>query len=84
MISEKRIGSSVEVLCKKAKADVLFAKRIDNAVRRIIEYKIKCGFLEVQLGADGKYTLVINYPEISGQGFDQAREKNIELYTENF
>ncbi len=84
MISEKRIGSSVEVLCKKAKADVLFAKRIDNAVRRIIEYKIKCGFLEVLLGADGKYTLVINYPEISGQGFDQAREKNIELYTENF
>ena len=84
MISEKRIGSSVEVLCKKAKADNLFAKRIDNAVRRIIEYKMKCGFLEVQLGSDGKYTLVINYPEISGQGFDQAREKNIELYTENF
>ncbi len=84
MISEKRIGSSVEVLCKKAKADNLFAKRIDNAVRRIIEYKIKCRFLEVQLGSDGKYTLVINYPEILGQGFDQAREKNIQLYMENF
>ena len=84
MISEKRIGSSVEVLCKKAKADVLFAKRIDSAVRRIIEYKIKCGFLEVQLGSDGKYRLVINYPEFSGQGFEQAREQNIQLYMENF
>lgn len=84
MISEKRIGSSVEVLCKKAKADNLFTKRIDNAVRRIIEYKIKCRFLEVQLGSDGKYTLVINYPEILGQGFDQARGKNIQLYMENF
>ena len=84
MISEKRIGSSVEVLCKKAKADVLFAKRIDSAVRRIIEYKIKCGFLEVQLGSDGQYRLVINYPEFSGQGFEQAREQNIQLYMENF
>ena len=84
MISEKRIESSVEVLCKKAKADDAFAKRIDAAVRRIIEYKIKCGFLEIQLDGEGKYKLVIIYPDFSAQDFDQEREKNIELYMENF
>ena len=84
MISEKRIESSIEVLSKKAKADAAFAKQIDKAVRRIIDYKIKCGFLTVQLGKDGKYKTEINYPEFSEQGFEELREKNINLYTENF
>ena len=84
MISEKRIESSVEVLSKKAKADAAFAKQIDSALRRIIDYKIKCGFLTVQLGKDGKYKVEINYPEFSAQGFEDLREKNINLYTENF
>ena len=84
MISEKRIESSVEVLSKKAKADAAFAKQIDSALRRIIDYKIKCGFLTVQLGKDGKYKVEINYPEFSAQGFEELREKNINLYTENF
>ena len=84
MISEKRIESSVEVLSKKAKADAAFAKQIDSALRRIIDYKIKCGFLTVQLGKDGKYKTEINYPEFSAQGFEELREKNINLYTENF
>ena len=84
MISEKRIESSVEVLSKKAKADAAFAKQIDSALRRIIDYKIKCGFLKVQLGKDGKYKVEINYPEFSAQGFEELREKNINLYTENF
>ena len=84
MISEKRIESSVEVLSKKAKADAAFAKQIDSALRRIIDYKIKCGFLTVQLGKDGKYKVDIKYPEFSAQGFEDLREKNINLYTENF
>ncbi len=84
MISEKRIESSVEVLCKKTENDEAFAKQIDSALRRIIDYKIKCGFLKVQLGKDGKYKVEINYPEFSAQGFEELREKNINLYTENF
>ena len=84
MISDKRIESSVEVLSKKAKADAAFAKQIDSALRRIIDYKIKCGFLTVQLEKDGKYKVEINYPEFSAQGFEELREKNINLYTENF
>ena len=84
MISEKRIGDSVGVLCKKAKADGEFSTLIDKAARRIIDYKIKCGFLEVKLEDDGKYHVVINYPEFSGQGFEQAKEENQKLYTEYF
>ncbi len=84
MISEKRIDSSVQVLCRKAKADSDFAVLIDKAVRHIIDYKIKSGFLSVELGTDGKYTVVINYPEFTGQGFEQLKEENTKLYMDNF
>ena len=62
MISEKRIGQSVDVLRKKAGSDSDFEKRLDESVRRIIEYKIKCGFLKLEL-INGKYELCINYVE---------------------
>jgi hypothetical protein len=67
-----------------AMADSDFAVLIDKAVRHIIDYKIKSGFLSVELGADGKYTVVINYPEFTGQGFEQLKEENIKLYMDNF
>ena len=62
MISEKKIGQSVEVLLQKVKNDSQFESRINESVRRIIEYKIKCGFLEYEL-VNGKYVLSINYLE---------------------
>ena len=84
MISEKRIDSSVQVLCKKAKADSDFAALIDKAVRRIIDYKMNCGFLKLEPGADGKYAVKINYPEFTGQDFEQIKKENIKLYMDNF
>ena len=84
MISEKRIESSVKILCKKAAADSDFEKLIDKAVRRIIDYKLNCGFLSVELDDTGHYGVVINYPEFSGQDFEEAKEQNVKLYMENF
>ena len=62
MISEKRIGQSVEVLLKKALDDEDFEKRINESVRRIFDYKIKCGFLKLEL-INGQYKLYVNYQE---------------------
>ena len=63
MISEKRIQTSVEILCKKADSDSQFANRLDESVRRMIEYKISAGILSIQLMENGTYAVVINYPE---------------------
>ncbi len=84
MISEKRINDSVKVLCKKAEQDGQFEEKIDRAVRHIFDYKIKCGFLSLALDDNGKYFVCPEYPELSDDGFEQAKEKNIKLYLENF
>ena len=91
MISEKRIESCVKILCDKAEKDKLFAAKIDEAVRRMFEYKIKIGYLSIELEDDlqgWQYKLVINYPQLKTRlgydKFDQARSRNIELYTEYF
>lgn len=84
MISEKRIADSVEVLCNKTRWEPAFEAKINQAVRRIIDYKIRCGFFALELTEDGQYNLTIKYPEFSGQAFDKAREENIKLYVDNF
>ena len=62
MISEKRIGQSVQVLLEKAAEDLSFENRLNESVRRIFEYKIKCGFLKLEL-INGKYVLCVKYEE---------------------
>ena len=46
MISEKRFAKAGAVLYKKALQDQDFAKKIDTAVMRILNYKIKAGLLD--------------------------------------
>lgn len=47
MISEKRFGKSAAVLYKKYNEDKEFAKKIDCAVERIINYKINAGIISI-------------------------------------
>ncbi len=46
MISEKRFARAASVLYKRALEDTEFSKKIDRAVIRILEYKIKAGLLD--------------------------------------
>ncbi len=46
MISEKRFAKAGAVLYKKARSNSDFAKKIDNAVIRILKYKIKAGLFD--------------------------------------
>ncbi len=88
MISEKRIDSCVKILCNKAEQDKDFAARIDESVRRMLEYKMKMGYLSIELEEDWQYKLIFNYPQLETvpeyEKFDNAKNKNIELYTEYF
>ena len=46
MISEKRFAKAGKVIYERALEDEVFAKRIDEAVLRILKYKIKAGLLD--------------------------------------
>ena len=88
MISEKRIESCVKILCAKAQESKSFAKRIDESVRRMFDYKISQGYLKTVLQQDGTYRVVICYPEFkNNQAYDQfesVKAQNISLYQEKF
>ena len=87
MISEKRILDSVEVLVKKAEEDADFAKLLDRAVRRIIDYKIDTGMLYVHLDDSGKYLLSIDYQACMNNDssvFEELKQQNRQFYMDNF
>ena len=48
MLSEKRFGSTAQILLNKAHSSPEFAEIIEESVRRVIKYKIKCGILELK------------------------------------
>lgn len=48
MISEKRFGKAARVIYKKAQEDSDFAKKIDQALLRILEYKEKAGLFVME------------------------------------
>ncbi|WP_149553775.1 glycoside hydrolase family 3 N-terminal domain-containing protein [Treponema pectinovorum] len=48
MLSEKRYGEVAKLLLQKAASSSDFALKIDRAVERVIEYKIKAGLLEFE------------------------------------
>ena len=88
MISEKRIESCVKILCAKAQESTSFAKRIDESVRRMFDYKISQGYLKTVLQQDGTYRVVICYPEFENNQaydkFESVKAQNISLYQEKF
>lgn len=48
MISEKRFAKAGKVLYQKAKEDAAFEAKIDQAVKRIIKYKLEAGLFDEQ------------------------------------
>ena len=72
----------------KAAEEPEFEQRLNESVRRIIDYKINQGYLSVELDENWEYKVVINYPGLetsSGyEKFNTARNQNIKLYTEYF
>lgn len=57
MLSEKRFGSTAQILLNEAHSSPEFEEKIEESVCRVIKYKIKCGILElkqIDFDAEGK------------------------------
>lgn len=48
MLSEKRFGATARILLNEALSSPEFAEKMEESVRRVIKYKIKCGILELK------------------------------------
>jgi len=92
MISEKRFSGPASVLVAHAQKDPAFARKIRNAVERVILFKIQYGLLRLQKeGADWRVTVpsVQNGSADNGISarlteFTAAREENTSLYGQYF
>lgn len=85
MISEKRISGPVQVLCEKAMSDSAFMKKINDACLRIINYKIDCGILNLELNSNWQYVVNSNKNKHQNiEDFYAAKQKNLQLYMEKF
>lgn len=57
MLSEKLFGQVAENLLEQASKDMEFARKLRDAEKKVIEYKLKCGILKVK-DVDGKKKIV--------------------------
>jgi len=48
MLSEKKFGDVARTLLRQAASDKVFAKKLRAAEKKVLEYKIRCGLLEVK------------------------------------
>ena len=90
MFSEKRFARTARLLIQEAENNPDFMKKINEAVYRIISYKIKAGLLEFKRYEAGKndYKIVIseNFSSVEDRivYFNDARDENIKLYRAYF
>lgn len=85
MLSEKKFGSALQVLLKKAREESDFEKRITQSVLRIVKAKIKTGILSL---VKNKSAYTVSVTEVDCQdwksNFDFAKEKGQNIYNEYF
>ncbi len=60
MISEKRIAVPVNLILEQVNKNPQLIKKIDESVKRIINYKIKAGILDINYQKDGCYKITIS------------------------
>lgn len=92
MISEKRIAKPASVLYEKASGDKTFEEKINEAVKRIITYKLNNGLLELVDNSNGTYSINVvltekDYFNTIDQrmiDFNKAKNENIEIYQKYF
>ena len=88
MLSEKKFGSVAKILQKKAREDSSFKQRLEEAVRHVVEYKIKAGLLKFEEieseSGELEFRVCMNeaYPLFDESSFKIAYEKGMELIHE--
>ncbi|QTQ14392.1 glycoside hydrolase family 3 protein [Treponema parvum] len=87
MISEKRFAPFAGILIRETQKDSEFRRRVDEAVKRMINWKIKKNILCVCCDEGGNYFVRAHLPESAEKRlkrFSAARSENIEIYRQEF
>ncbi len=63
MISEKYFGDILSVLVEEKERDAGFSRKLDSAVRKVIDFKVEQGIMSYEVSSDGKLVLVNTSPE---------------------
>ncbi len=87
MISEKRFSKAAKVLILQAEKDENFKTKIENSVRKLIDFKIKAGILKFKTENE-KLVLVAEKNSQSVQDrvseFENEKVKNVNFYWQKF
>lgn len=79
MLSEKRFKSVLEVLRKKAQEDETFAEKLDEALNRVIRFKLREGVLLLETAEDGESATIVNAKRKSAEerlsAFEEEKQK---------
>lgn len=79
MLSDKNFSSVALTLLKRAKSDSDFADKLVQAEKKVLEFKIECGILNLVKKSDGTF-LVVPASNIEQHG---TREERLEIFYKN-
>ena len=91
MLSEKKFGSVARVILDKAKEDEAFDRRVREACKKVLEFKIKKGILNLVENEDGSFSVVKASFEKQGgtveerlEEYSRAFDEGRSIYDRNF
>lgn len=81
MLSEKKFGSVAKILIDESKKNSGLLEKINDSVRRVIEFKIKMGLLSLDESSDGTFSVSVpNIAEFDSESFANAKKEGMKLY----
>ncbi len=81
MLSEKKFGSVAKILLDESSRNESLKRKIDDSVRRVVEYKIKAGILSLEESENGEYRVVpAAKAEFDSEAFASAKKEGMKLY----
>jgi len=81
MLSEKRFGSVANILLEKMKEDESLKKRINESVKRVVEYKIKAHILELKETENNDFEIrVVEKGNFDSELFTSSKKAGMKLY----
>ncbi|MBO7639383.1 MAG: glycoside hydrolase family 3 protein, partial [Treponema sp.] len=90
MLSEKVFGDVAENLLRQAKSDKSFYKKLRDAEKKVLQYKLKSGILKVEM-IDGKMKVLqtsmeeqLGKKEKRIEEFNKAKKEGIEFHNKYF
>jgi len=87
MLSEKRFAPVARIILRKMRTDPSFSEKVDEAVARVVRWKIRMGILAFCCDDKGQWSMAVPSPmSISNRlsDFRNARDENIRLYRDFF